>query len=129
MSEIKKAEKPSACAITALESYLKILKTRGKSNIQKIIHENCYLTHDKESTIINVAKLMASIRLEITKPVCLNVISAVLKIRVEQKDFVYPSMTVLKRLLEKYVDLVNLLKYLRVFTFTFFESSNLYLFH
>ena len=48
--------------------------------------------------------------LGITKALCLDVITAILQTKIEQKDFVYPSMMVLDRILKNNKDLVNLLK-------------------
>ena len=67
--------------------------------MSKIRKKNCYLTKDEEITAIDVARIMALIGQGITKPVCLDVISVILQIRVDQKDFMYPSMMILNRLL------------------------------
>ena len=68
MSDMKKSGESSAGAITLLENFLENFKKRSKINIEKIFRENCYLTADEESTVINVAKLMASMGLRITNP-------------------------------------------------------------
>ena len=62
---------------------------------------------DKGSTIIDIANLMASMGLGITKRTYLDVISSVIQAIIEQKDYYYPSMKILDRLLRKYRDLLN----------------------
>ena len=97
---MKKSQEPCENAIVVLEKYLDDRENKNKSNMSNITEENCYLTEDEEITAISVAQIMALIGLGITKAIYLDVISAILQTRVDQKDFVYPYMMVLDRLLK-----------------------------
>ena len=53
-------------------------KIRAKVTQKKNSKDNCHLTEDKETAIIAIENLMASMDFGIIKSTCLNVISSVI---------------------------------------------------
>ena len=96
-------------ASTSLVKFLSNRKHQKDISLKKLHVSNKSLTNDEEMFIVHTAKIMAGLGMGLEKSSCLKMINTVIKSRVEDKDFIPVTMTVLDNLLKKNSTILGLI--------------------
>ena len=110
LHDMKEKRKPLEFAISTLKLHLNVRKENLKASRNKLHESNEFLTEDETKLVINVAKLLRhmGMGMGIDSQIFLDIVNAVLGVRVQEKDFNMVTKSVVQRMLKTHQEIIQL---------------------
>ena len=109
LNEMKNKNEDITKAMDKLTNYLESREQTHKHKMEKLHKSHEYLTDDEVVLVINLAKLLASMGYGIDRTICTDIITSVLKTRLQLVECLQISPSVLNLMMQRHSEVVQLI--------------------
>ena len=91
-----------------LDVHLKVKKEMLNTSLKYLYKSNEYLTEDEIKVMVNITKLLGSMCMGIDRQICLDIVNALIRTRVDEKDFKFVTKSIVQRMLRNNEEIIKL---------------------